>query len=56
MMEQTHMCHTHGDIIFIASHNHMIITNRATRLYDTRDTTLMRTLNVITKWEERIRT
>lgn len=52
MMEQSDACHGHGDTIFIACLNHMVVANGASGLGDVRYATLVRALNVVTKGEE----
>ena len=54
-MEQSDTSKTHHHSIFIASLNHSIITHRSTRLRNILHATLMSTLNIITEWEECIR-
>ena len=55
MMEQSDASEGHGDAVFVASHDDMVITNGATSLGDELHTTLMGTLNVVTEGEEGIR-
>ena len=52
VMEQSDTSKTHHHSIFIASLDHSIITHRSTRLRNILHTTLMRTLDIIPKWEE----
>ena len=56
MMEQTDTRERHGNAIFIASFNHMVIAYRTTRLGNVIYSTLMGTLNIVSKREECIRT
>lgn len=56
MMEQTDTRERHGNAIFIASFNHMVIAYRTTRLDNVIYSTLMGTLNIVSKREECIRT
>ena len=56
MMEQSYACHGHGDTIFIACLNNMVVANGASGLGDVRYATLVRALNVVTKGEESVAT
>lgn len=56
MMEQTDSRKCHYNAIFIANLDYIVITNRSARLCDVLNTALVRTLNVVAKWEECIRT
>ena len=52
MVEQTYASECHVDAVFVAGHDHMVITNTATSLGDKLYTTLMGTLNIVAKGEE----
>ena len=54
MMEQTHTSEGHGDAVFVAGHDDMIITHRTTSLGDILHTALMSTFDIVAKGEERI--
>ena len=54
MVEQTDTGEGHGDAVFIAGHNDMIVADRATSLGDELHTTLMGTLDIIAEGEEGI--
>ena len=54
VMEQTNACKAHGHAIFVACLNHLVISDRTTRLRNVFDTALMRSLDVITEWEESV--
>lgn len=56
MMEQTDSRKCHYNAIFIANLDYIVITNRSARLCDVLNAALVRTLNVVAKWEECIRT
>ena len=53
-MEQSYAREGHGNTVFIARHDDMVIANRATSLGDELYATLVGTLNVIAKGEEGI--
>lgn len=55
-MEQTDSCKCHCHAVFVTCSNYIIITHRSTWLCNISYTTLMCTLNIITEWEECIRT
>ena len=52
MVEQTDASEGHGDAVFVASHDDMIVADRATSLGDELHTALMGTLDVVTEGEE----
>ena len=54
MMEQTYTCEGHGDTVFVASHDHMVIANATTCLSDILHATLVGTLNIVAEGEEGI--
>lgn len=56
MMEQSYACHGHGDVIFIACLNNMVVANGASGLGDVRYTAFVRALNVVTEGEEGVAT
>ena len=56
MMEKTDTGECHSNAVFVASHDNMIVANRATSLGNELYATLMGTLNVVAKGEESIRT
>ena len=56
MMEEADACECHNNAVFVASHNDVVIAYRATSLGDELHTTLMGTLDIVTKGEEGIRT
>lgn len=56
MMEQSDTCHGHGDVVFIACFNHMVVANGASGLCDVRYTAFVRALNVVTEGEEGVAT
>ena len=55
MMEQTDACKCHGDAVFVAGLDDMIVAYRASCLGDVFHAALVRTLNVITEGEEGVR-
>ena len=54
MVEQSHASEGHGDIVFIAGLDHIVITHTATGLGDELHTALMGALDVVAEGEERI--
>ncbi len=52
MMEQTKMCTSHNNLIFITSFNHMVISDASTCLSHIFHSTFMSAFNIIPKWEE----
>ena len=54
-MEQTDACKCHGDAVFVAGFNDMIVTYRASCLGDVFHAALVRALDVIAEGEEGIR-
>ena len=52
MMEQSYACHGHGDAVFVACINDMVVANGASGLRYVRYTAFVRALNVVTKGEE----
>ena len=55
MVEQTDACKRHGDAVFVAGFNDMVITYRASCLGDVFHAALVRTLDVVAEGEEGIR-
>ena len=54
MVEQTNAGECHGDAIFIARHDDMVVANRASSLCDILDATFVGTLNIVAEGEESI--
>ena len=54
-MEKSDSCKAHYHTVLITCINNMVISHRSTRLGYILHATLVRTLNVVTKWEECIR-
>ena len=54
-MEKSDSCKAHYHTVLITCINNMVISHRSTRLGYILHTTLVSTLNVVTKWEECIR-
>ena len=54
MMEQTNTSKCHCHIVFIATLNYSIITNRSAWLRDIFDTALLGTFDIIREWEKGI--
>ena len=55
MMEQTDACKCHGNAVFVAGFNDMIVTYRASCLSYILYAALVRTLDVIAEGEESVR-
>ena len=56
MMKQPHSGERHYDSISVTRFNYIVISNRASRLYYETDSALGRTLNIVSKGEECVRT
>ena len=56
VVEQANADECHCDIIFIASLNDVVVSNRTTCLCDVFYTTLVRTLDIVAEWEESVTT
>ena len=54
MMEQTDTDEGHGDVVFVAGGDDMVITNTTASLSDKLYTTLMGTLDIVAEGEESI--
>ena len=54
MMEKANTGECHGDAVFVASHDHMIVAHRAAGLGNELHTALMGTLDIVAEGEERI--
>ena len=54
-MEKSDSCKAHHHTVLITCINNMVISHRSTRLGYILHATLVRTLNVVTEWEECIR-
>jgi len=54
MVEQSYTCEGHGDIVFVAGLDHIVITHAATCLGDELHTALMGTLDIVAEGEERV--
>ena len=52
MMEKSYAGHGHGDAVFVACFNDVVVANGASGLGDVRYATLVCALNVVTKGEE----
>ena len=52
MVEQAHAGEGHGDAVFVAGHDDMVVTYRAACLGDVLHATLVGTLNVVAEGEE----
>ena len=55
MVEQTDACKRHGDAVFVAGFDDMVITYRTACLGDVFHAALVRTLDVVAEGEESIR-
>lgn len=56
MMEKTDACECHSNTILVASIDNIVITNRTSCLSNVLHSALVSSLDVVTKWEESIRT
>src|SRR3712207_7095125 len=56
MVEQTNMGKRHGDTVFIASIDNMVVTNAASCLHNIFHSALMGTLYIVAKGEESVGT
>ena len=54
MVEKSDTCKCHGDAILVAGHDDMVVANAATSLGYELNTTLVGTLDIVTKGEEGI--
>lgn len=52
VVEQTNTGKCHGNSVFIAGFNNIVIPHRTARLGNIFDTALVGTLNIVAKWEE----
>lgn len=52
MMEKPNPSECHGDAVFVARHDDMVVTDGATSLCNELHTTLMGTLDIVTEGEE----
>ena len=56
MVEQSHACEGHGDVVFVASVDNMVVANRPTSLRDKVNTAFMCAFDVVAKGEKGITT
>ena len=55
MVEQTDACKRHGDAVFVAGFNDIVVTHRAACLGDVLYAALVRALDVVAEGEESVR-
>ena len=54
MMEKTDACESHGNAVFVAGGDDMVVAHGTTGLGNKLDTTLVGTLNIVAEGEEGI--
>ena len=55
-MEQSYSSECHCHVVLVASHDNMIVPDRSARLGNVSHTALFSSLDVVTEWEESVRT
>lgn len=56
VVEQSESCKAHGHSVLVTCLDYVVVSYRTTRLCNVLNTGLLCTLNIIAKWEKRVRT